>query len=80
MSRLGRRRKRVKRTNAVTCEGKTVYPSRDAANAQRDTYIEGGSAAASLRVYRCETCKAFHVGHVYRPDLRQVRNDPPIWR
>ena len=33
MSRLGRRKKRVKRTQASACDGKVRYQTRDAANA-----------------------------------------------
>jgi hypothetical protein len=76
VSRLGRRKKRVKRTKASACDGKVRYQTRDAASAQRDKYIEGGSSAESIRVYQCGSCRMFHVGHVYRADLRQVRNGP----
>jgi hypothetical protein len=44
-----------------------------AANAQREKYIEARSSAESICVYQCGSWM-FHVGHVYRADLRQVRN------
>jgi len=59
MSRLGRRKKRVRRTQASACDGKVRYQTRDAASAQRpapsaqrEKYIEGGSSAESIRVYQ----------------------------
>jgi hypothetical protein len=57
MSRLGRRKKRVKRTQASACDGKVRYQTRDAANAQREKYIEGGSSTESIRVYQCGSCR-----------------------
>jgi hypothetical protein len=77
----GKRKKRVKRTRAAACEGKTQYPSRAAAEKTRENYItKQGTDPNGVRAYRCQFCKHFHVGRIWRPDLRQVRNRARAWK
>jgi hypothetical protein len=80
MSRFNaRHKKRVKRTRASACDGKVKFQTRDAANVQRENYIQGGSSPEATRVYQCQFCRQFHIGRMYRADLRQTRNDPRTW-
>lgn len=82
MSRKGRHKKRVKRTRASVCgDGeKTRYPSQEAAEQTRQSYISQGIYHDAVRVYWCQFCKSFHVGRIRKPDFRATKNRMRQWK
>jgi hypothetical protein len=73
VTRLGRHRKRGKRTKAVVCDGKERYATREAAQQVRRGYIATGTYRGAVHVYRCPHCDHFHVGRGRPADFRQAK-------
>jgi hypothetical protein len=56
-------------TKRQACEGKVRHASKREAVAHVRRKIRLGALASTLRVYRCDHCGGYHVGH-YRPGKR----------
>jgi hypothetical protein len=77
----GKHKKQVKRPRIAVCGEKTQYPTRAAAEQMRRSYIASqGTNPDAVKVYFCKFCKHFHVGRIWRSDLREVQNRARHWK
>jgi hypothetical protein len=71
VTRLGRRRKRVKRTRASVCGDKIRHATREEAiQARRQLIAREGVAPNGVQAYKCPFGNHFHVGRGVRNDAR----------
>jgi hypothetical protein len=80
MASRGQRKKRVKRTQASMCGTKTRYRTQATAGQIRGNYIASGTDPNGVKACHCPFCGHFHVGQIWRPDLRQVKNRARQWK